>query len=121
MTAKFEITVTAEPEHEEVRGHFASGEPEYDRADEEAILARLAKGEEWAWCCVKVTVSCGELSEHAYLGCCSYQDEEDFRADGYFDDMVHECKVELLKRAMRQRDEALEVLAAFDAETRGEG
>lgn len=100
MTAKFEVSVSIEPEHEDVRGHFASGEPEYDRQDEEAILARLSEGDEWAWCVVKVTVLCGRLSESEYLGGCSYESEEDFRANsGYFDDMVDACKRALVRDA----------------------
>lgn len=122
MPPKFAIELFTEPEHEDVRGHFASGDDAADRADEEAILAQLRAGNEWAWCTVGVRVSCGALSETTYLGCCSYASEEDFRQpDGYFDDMVSECKARLLDKAIRQRDEALEVIAAFDAEARGEG
>lgn len=112
MTAKFEVSVSIEPEHEDVRGNFASGDPAYDREDEEAILARLRKGEDWAWCCVKVTVSCGELSESEYLGCCSYADEEDFRTNsGYFDDMVRECKDRLIAGARAVLEAARDDLA----------
>lgn len=47
----------------------------------------------WGWCQVKVTVidPTGLLSADAYLGACSYESEEDFRADYYFDDMCQDA------------------------------
>lgn len=99
MTAKFTIELFTEPEQDDVRGHFASGDADADRADEEAILAQLRAGNEWAWCVVGVRVSCGALSETAYLGCCSFECEEDFRTSGYFDDMVAECTNQLIEQA----------------------
>lgn len=66
-----------------VRGNAcASGDNEFDRQIEQEILDRLAQGDMWAWCCVEVTATTiykGEItSESDYLGCCSYEDQEDF-------------------------------------------
>lgn len=110
--SKFEITVTAEPEHEDVRGHFADDDVDTENMVTD-IIERVREGDEWAWCCVKVTVSCAGMEESEYLGCCSYQSEADFRANsGYFDDMVQECKGRLVAAAHA-------VLAA-DAAERGQ-
>ena len=88
-----EIKVTALDETCPVRGNaLASGDEADDRACEDKIIARLDRGDIWAWCTVKVTVTYrGVLSADEYLGSCSYDSEADFRAAGYFDDMVAEC------------------------------
>lgn len=85
-----------EPEDCPVRGHFDSGEAELDRQDEDRILARLERGEDWAWCTVKVTASWGSFEGEDYLGCCSYENEADFtQLGGYFEDMKHEALADL--------------------------
>lgn len=103
MTAKFKITVEAEPD--------ISHEPELDRAWEEETHKRLRDGDVWAWCGVIVTVTCGDMSATRSLWGCSYQDEADFRENsgGYFEGMVSECKEELIAGARA-------VLAALAAE-----
>lgn len=76
-----------------VRGHFAGDEPEEDRKMEDEILRRLDAGDQWAWCCVKVVARWNGFEAFDTLGCCSYESEEDFKRDGYWEDM----KAELLK------------------------
>lgn len=78
-----------------VRGHFASDEPEEDRKMEDEILRRLDAGDQWAWCCVKVVARWNGLGVSDYLGCCSYESEEDFKRDGYWEDMKAEVLREL--------------------------
>ena len=87
-------TIEVEPEECSVRGNaLASGDDAADRACENEILARLARGDTWAWCSVRVvaTFASGQATmmiTSDWLGCCSYQDENDFKAGGYFYDMV---------------------------------
>lgn len=87
------------PEYTDVRGNvMASGDDDYDKECEDAILADLADGNEWAWCTVKVTarydgVDCVEGTD--YLGGCSYRDRADFEAGGYYDDMKDQARDEL--------------------------
>jgi len=96
LGAERDVTVTVEcqPEDLPVRGNaMASGDDAADRATEDAILADLDAGNQWAWCSVCVRVAWTAPSGRTYhasshLGACSYTDEATFRADGYFDDMV---------------------------------
>lgn len=87
-----------------VRGHFASDEPEEDRKTEDEILRRLDAGDQWAWCCVKVVARWNGFETFDTLGCCSYESEQDFKRDGYWEDMKAEVFRELNE----------EVKAAFD-------
>jgi hypothetical protein len=89
------IHVSCEPEQEPVRGNaMASGDAAVDRETEDAIIAELDRGNEWAWGTVTVRVTWTAPSGREYhgddhLGCCSYADEAAFREPGgYFDDMV---------------------------------
>lgn len=86
------IRVEIEPEEVSVRGNaMASGDDAADREAEDEILRRLDRGDVWAWCSVRVVVEHdGWVKASGWLGCCSYEDEEDFRKGGYFDDMVRE-------------------------------
>ena len=53
-----------------------------------AILQRLEQGDVWAWASVAVTVSWENQEAIEYLGCCCYDDEEDFQRGGYMADMI---------------------------------
>ena len=91
------IELFIQPEEIPVRENaLASGDDAEDREMEDSILSRLDAGEDWAWCSVtvRVTLPCGRFAED-HLGCCSYDDERDFRAGGYFEDMVSNCMEEL--------------------------
>ena len=82
-----EFTISVEPEDRPVRGRFA------DRALEDKILARLASGDVWAWCCITVTAKWESPDGTVYggrdtLSACSYASEKDFIAcDDYYPDM----------------------------------
>jgi hypothetical protein len=57
-----------------------------------AVRADYEAGNQWAWCDVCVTASYLDFtSAPYYLGGCSYDSEEDFRADAYFSDLVDEA------------------------------
>jgi hypothetical protein len=89
------VTITPEPAGIPVKDNaVVSGDDDFDHGVENEILARLERGDEWAWALVRVSVYEPEstLRVDEYLQCCSYENEEDFRANsGYYDDMVAAC------------------------------
>lgn len=73
-----------------VRGNaLASGDDAEDKVQEDEIIARLDRGDDWAWCCVTVTAEYYGCTGRDTLGGCSYKSEAEFRADPYFADMVN--------------------------------
>ena len=94
---RFKISIV--PEHIPVRGNaLASGDPAIDRAAEEAILARLDQGDIWAWCTVFLTARWRGFDDFDVLGCCSYEDEEDFKRCDYYADMKDRALEELNRK-----------------------
>lgn len=102
-----DVTVTLFCEQEEIspRGNaLDSGDPAVDKEVEDEILARLERHDVWAWCTVKIIVSfclvddIPTLQNTQYLGCCSYKDEDEFQAGGYYEDMINEGIDELNKK-----------------------
>lgn len=92
----YTVRVSAEQDDAPVRGNaMASGDSALDRRVEDQILARLDDGDVWAWASVTVEVRWMGLVAREYLGCCSYRDEAEFRADGYYSDMVRACLSDL--------------------------
>lgn len=89
--------LTIEEDDIPVRGNaMASGDDEADREDEDAIIARLDRGDLWAWCCVVVTATWGRWAGTDTLGACSYDGETDFRvSSGHYEDMCHEALARL--------------------------
>jgi hypothetical protein len=100
LLADATITVECEPEMQSVRGAFATGEDELDRQLESEIQDRIDRGDEWAWCCVRVTVELAGIKvASSWLGGCSYDSEAQFReVGGYFDDLRAEAFSELRAR-----------------------
>jgi len=88
-----EFTISVEPEDMPVRGSFASGDADADRALEDEIITRLASGDVWAWCHITVTAKWESPDGTVYggrdtLSACSYASEKDFIAcDDYYPDM----------------------------------
>lgn len=82
-------------EQESIEGNASSIDPETDAKCFEWIRSQLARGNDWAWCCVQLTATYedaihGELTASDSLGCCSYESEADFRRPGgYYSDMVN--------------------------------
>lgn len=92
----YDITLEAIPETVRVRGNARAWSDEEDRRYEEWIMSRLESGDIWAWFTAKVTVRDKYGREASdYLGCCCYQDEEDFKRGGYYLDMIKVCIDEL--------------------------
>ena len=94
---QIEYLISIEQDDLDVRGNaMASGDAAADRECEDEIIARLDNGDTWAWACVTVVAKCEGFEGRATLGACSYQDEADFRAGGYFADLCNEAREDLL-------------------------
>lgn len=107
-----EVTFRIEAEFEElpVRGYFASGDDTADRADEDAILARVAQDDVWAWASVRVTASWNGYQGSDTLGACSYADEDEFTQPGdYYDDMK-QCALDELNELLERAESILSAL-----------
>jgi len=81
----FELSI--EPEEDGPEGHFASGDDAVDAENCAAIRERLDRDEQWAWCIVTVTARWDNFSASDNRGGCSYDDEENFKREGYYEDM----------------------------------
>lgn len=121
---KTEYTLSIEPEDTLVRGNvLASGDDEVDRQAEDEIIARLERGDDWAWCVVTVTCTITLASGHTYegrahLGGCSYESEADFRAEGgYYPQLEHEAFEDAVAQAQQDAERGVEA-AALLAEIR---
>ena len=83
------ITIECLAEDQGVRGNVtASDDPDLDKAEEDRILADLERGNEWAWCVVRVTATWLGYTGSDVMGGNSYASEAAFQADAYYDDMV---------------------------------
>lgn len=64
-----EFEESTEPEDLPVQGNYmCTDDPEADRAAEQELLERLARGDESAWCCLVVTAKWREFIGYAMLG-----------------------------------------------------
>jgi hypothetical protein len=115
----------AEEEDISVRGNaMASGDDAADKAVEDEILARLDRGDIFAWFCAhviaRVEIDGVTYEGHDYLGGCSYANEADFvREDGYYPDMRREAYADLrrrLKEAVRAGERSGAVLKRLPVE-----
>ena len=97
----FELTIEAEdaPLITSIgtsRPAFDSGDRDADLRLAEELQARLDRGDLWAWCVVVVTARWGALEGTTALGCCSYDDEEDFKKDsGNYEQMKDDALADL--------------------------
>jgi hypothetical protein len=95
--ADYEIECLAE-DTSIVGNAMASGDDDFDAKCEQSIIDDLEDGNEWSWCTVRVTCTVrgyGSVGTD-YLGCCSYDGEEAFKAGGYYDDMKGEARARLV-------------------------
>lgn len=90
------VTVFREDEDIDYVGNCSAVDPEADAQQEQWIREQLESGNAWAWCYVRVVVSYGRFRGSDALGMCSYLSEEDFRAGGYFEDLVHAACLEIV-------------------------
>lgn len=131
-TAGVSIQLIPEDEIEGPEGFFASGDDAADRELVAAMLRRLRDGDIWAWFTAHVRVTFDGLTSDQYLGACSYENEADFRRDGfqvtaadgtvssagYFSDMVSEA-IDDLNAQIAKRDH-FEACAHCAAVSKGE-
>lgn len=102
--AEVSFELSAEQDDCPVRGNaLASGDKTADRECEDEILHRLDNGDVWAWAAVTVTASWTDADGQthtgdAHLGCCSYDDEANFRTDPYYADLCNEALADLNER-----------------------
>lgn len=86
-------SIEVEEDFIDVRGNaMCSGDDDFDREVEDAIIARLNDGDVWAWASVKVSArydGIDGIEGVDYLGGCNYADEDDFKRDGYYEDMCN--------------------------------
>lgn len=76
------------PEELSIKGNASAIDEDTDKETEQYIKDQLNSGNEWAWCCIKVTASYKGIEGTDYLGGCSYASKEDFiSGDGYYTDM----------------------------------
>jgi hypothetical protein len=95
-----DVTFTIDVEFDDlpVRGNaMASGDAEVDKEVEDEIIARLDRGDVWAWALVIVRAHWHDFEGRAALGGCSYKDAQDFKApDGYYPQMCEEAFADLI-------------------------
>ena len=96
LESRFEIELTVMPEDLPLRGNLiCSGDNRYDRKLENETIDRLESGDVWAWCIVEVRLitrckCCGSVKDSFsdFLGGCSYAGPSEFKAGGYYLDMI---------------------------------
>ena len=110
-----EFTVECLAEHDRPEGHFDSGDPDADRETCAWIRKELDRGNDWAWCTVRVTALYRGFRGVDYLGACSYASEREFmEPGGYFDDMRRSA-LEALNGEVREAHNRLAPLYESDA------
>ena len=77
---------------------MCSGDDDYDVLVEDEIIERCNGGDVWAWALVRVTArydGVDNIEGVDYLGCCSYEHEEDFKRCEYYEDMKDQARDDL--------------------------
>jgi hypothetical protein len=86
-----DFVLICQPEDISIEGNASAIDPDTDAEVEGWIRDQLEQGNEWAWCCVVVKALWESFEGWDCLGCCSYESEQAFREDGYFEDMKAEA------------------------------
>jgi hypothetical protein len=93
------IELIVKYDHAPIRGNaIDSGDEEYDREVEDQLIDEVNSGNVWAWFSAEIKASYNGVSCSDYLGCCSYEDEQDFRASDCYQDMVAQATDELREK-----------------------
>lgn len=91
-----QFMLSMSPERMPVHGNLSSsGNEEADREAENAILARLKDGDEWAWCSVVLSGVFLRFYGYTLRGCCSYESESAFLKSDLYRTMQEECVVQI--------------------------
>ena len=103
-----EIQIILHDEHIPIEGNAVdSGDTDFDAKVNAGIIERLDMGQLWAWCTVEVKVTIDGFTANDYLGCCSYDNEQEFKAGGYYDDMVETCKNDIVEQRHENKREKI--------------
>jgi hypothetical protein len=98
------ITLAIAPEDMPVRGNASAwAEGGEALAHDAEVEARLARGDLWAWCIVRVTCTDGDATGTAFIGGSQYEGTEDFIKYGYLQDLAAEAYAEYLGEVERMR------------------
>lgn len=101
---------TIEGEDTPLKGNvLASGDEEEDRLAEQHIHDALRRGNQWAWCCIRVTARWQGFTGVDSLGCCSFASREDFALSGELEHM-EECALHDLNAQLQAMVEKLSKL-----------
>jgi hypothetical protein len=93
--------VTIEPEDVDFHGNCSAWDPETDRKAEQWIADELARGNELAWCWVKVVARFEDYKGEDSMGGCSYKARAELDAD-LIPDMKAEARA-VLRNAIEYR------------------
>lgn len=95
-----EVFITCLPEDIPIKGNASAVDKITDKQTEDYITGQLESGNKWAWCHIQVTLVWHGIEASDDLGCCSYQDEEDFKKSDYFEDMIYICINRIREKAL---------------------
>lgn len=97
-----EVIVTCSQSSDSIEGNASAVDSVIDAEVEAWIRKELLDGNDWAWCDITVTLRHPELGEVSDSLCsCSYENEQAFKEDGYYRDMVGACLEQLSTRAKK--------------------
>ncbi len=96
-------------ELEDPAGQFSTGDTAEDKAIVQDIRNRIVANDVWAWCSVTVVAHWKDWTGADTLGCCSYDDETDFRSGDYYESMCDQA-LDNLNAAIQRDARALEEL-----------
>lgn len=86
------ITIVAEPEDQSPESCYS--EPYH--AEGVAAIRKDMEWNQWAWCCIRLTVEYRGVKADNYLGACSYESKEDFiKSNDYYPQMLKDALSEL--------------------------
>ncbi len=106
-----EIIVECLPEDLQIEGNASAIDPVTDAEIVKNIYDQLESGNEWAWCCIKVTLKWKGFEGTDYLGACSYKSKKDFiESNDYFPDMVSRAFDELVSNIESDIDTVLPLI-----------
>jgi hypothetical protein len=90
-----EFTIECLPEDLEIEGNASAWDDEEEnRAYAAEIRRQLEHGNEWAWCCVKMTARWQGYTGVDYLGGCSYKSEKDFIESNDYYEQMKQCALD---------------------------
>lgn len=86
-----QFKLIVEDETEPLESVFGSDIDYIDQEVLENIKNRIRRGDTWAWCSVEIQALWRGFVGKAYVGHCSYENEQDFiKNSGYYDEIVQE-------------------------------